>query len=86
MELKKKYWLLPEEGPNTFKHAISQPVVDYAVEKTECHLVICNSNRSCKVRMELLEQFHKEGFESILVEFDFSDHILQERVAEETFT
>ncbi|KGX89551.1 ATP-binding protein [Pontibacillus marinus] len=74
--------LLPQEGPNTFKHTISQAVVDYAVEKTDCHLIICNSNRSRKGRVDLLEQFHTKGFVSIIVDFDLPDHVLQKRVSE----
>ncbi len=32
--------------------------------------------------MDLLEQFHAKGFESIIVDFDLPNHVLQKRVAE----
>ncbi|MGD6801792.1 ATP-binding protein [Rossellomorea vietnamensis] len=36
--------LLPEEGPNTLKTAITQSIVEYAVKNTDSHLILCNSN------------------------------------------
>lgn len=73
--------LQPEQGPNTLKHAISQLIVDYAKEQTNFHLIICNSNRSRKGRVYLLEQlFPKSDFIRILVHFDIPDHVLQARV------
>ncbi|WP_053364817.1 AAA family ATPase [Bacillus sp. FJAT-27245] len=75
--------LQPKEGPNTLKHAISRLIVDYAIENTECHLIICNSNRSRKGRLNLLnELFNEEEFVRILVHFDIPDHVLQVRVTE----
>jgi predicted kinase len=74
--------LQPKTGPNTLKHAISQLIVDYAKEQSDCHLIICNSNRSEKGRAYLLEQlFPKHEFTRILVHFDLPEHILQARVA-----
>jgi len=73
--------LQPSQGTNTLKHAISQTIVDYAVYQTDFHLIISNSNRAHKGRLELLEQFHNKGFISILVHFDVPDHVLQARVA-----
>ncbi|MFC5603798.1 AAA family ATPase [Sporosarcina koreensis] len=73
--------LQPKTGPNTLKHAISQLIVDYAKEQSDCHLIICNSNRSRKGRAYLLEQlFPANEFIRILVHFDVPDHILQTRV------
>jgi predicted kinase len=74
--------LIPKQGPNTFKYAITQTVVDYAVEQTDFHLILCNSNTNRKGRVELLKHFHKMGFISILVHFDIPEQILRERVAE----
>ncbi|MUK90759.1 AAA family ATPase [Ornithinibacillus sp. L9] len=75
--------LQPKRGPNTLKHAISQLVVDYAIENTNFHLIICNSNRSRTGRKYLLEQlFHKKDFIRILVHFDIPDHVLQARVTQ----
>ncbi len=44
------------------------------------NLILCNSNRSRKDRLELLSYFQRNGFTSILVNFDIPDPILQERV------
>jgi|SRR5699024_929886 len=73
--------LQPKQGPNTLKHAISELIVNYAKEQTNCHLIICNSNRNRKGRLYLLEElFHKSEFIRILVHFKIPDHILQTRV------
>jgi tRNA uridine 5-carbamoylmethylation protein Kti12 len=74
--------LRPKQGPNTFKYAITQAIVDYAVEQTNFHLILCNSNTNRKGRVELLKHFHEMGFNSLLVHFDIPEHILRERVAE----
>ncbi|HJF33528.1 MAG TPA: ATP-binding protein [Sporosarcina psychrophila] len=73
--------LQPKEGPNTIKYAITQTIVDYAVNQTNFHLILCNSNRSRKGRLDLLAHFHNRGFSSILVNFDIPDQVLQARVA-----
>ncbi|MFA2807990.1 AAA family ATPase [Bacillus mycoides] len=74
--------LQPTEGPNTFKHALSKFIVDYAKEHTNLHLIICNSNRSRNGRIYLLnELFKEEEYVRILVRFDIPDDILYERVA-----
>lgn len=73
--------LQPKQGPNTLKHAISQLIVNYAIEHTNFHLIICNSNRSQKGRTYLLERlFHKRKFTRILVHFDIPNQILYNRV------
>ncbi|WP_369900727.1 AAA family ATPase [Bacillus manliponensis] len=73
--------LLPKHGPNTLKHAISQLIVNYAIEHTDSHMIICNANRSRKGRLYLLEKlFPKNIFTRILVHFDIPNDILQERV------
>ncbi|WP_045518798.1 ATP-binding protein [Neobacillus niacini] len=74
--------LLPKQGTNTIKYAITQTIVDYAVEQTKFHLILCNSNRIRKGRLELLKHFHEMGFINILVNFDIPEHILRKRVAE----
>jgi len=74
--------LEPKQGPNTLKHSMSQMIVDYAVAHTDMHLIICNANRSLKGRLELLEQFHNQGFRSILVYFDVPDRILRDRISQ----
>nr|WP_144926664.1 AAA family ATPase [Paenibacillus bovis] len=73
--------LQPRKGPNTLKHSISKLILDYAKENTKYHFIICNSNRSRKDRIYLLEElFPKQQFIRILVHFDIPNHILQRRV------
>lgn len=73
--------LLPDEGPNTLKTAITQSIVDYAVKNTDSHLILCNSNLDRNNRSRVLEYYHSEGFQSILVYFNLSDELLQQRIA-----
>jgi adenylate kinase family enzyme len=73
--------LLPKNGPNLIKYALTQTIVEYAVNETDYHLILCNSNRSRAGRLKRLEQYHHKGFTSILVHFDISEHILKERIA-----
>jgi len=78
-----KYYenLQPKTGPNTLKHAISQLIVDYAKEHSDCHLIICNSNRSRQGRAFLLKElFPPNEFIRILVHFDLPDDELYSRV------
>ncbi|HLR68977.1 MAG TPA: AAA family ATPase [Virgibacillus sp.] len=73
--------LQPQQGPNTLKHAISELIVNYAIEQTNFHLIICNSNRNRKGRLYLLEElFQKNKFIRILVHFKIPNHILEARV------
>jgi tRNA uridine 5-carbamoylmethylation protein Kti12 len=73
--------LLPKNGPNTLKHSLSKLIVEYAKNHTDFHFIICNSNRSRKGRLYLLEElFNTEEFVRILVHFDIADDVLQERV------
>jgi len=75
--------LQPKAGPNTLKHALSRLIVDYAKENTDFNLIICNSNRSRKGRVDLLERlFPKEEFIRILVHFDIPDDVLLERITQ----
>jgi predicted kinase len=75
--------LQPKQGPNTLKHALSRMIVDYALDNTDLHLIVCNSNRSRKSRLNLLEGlFNKNQFVRILVNFDIPDEVLKERVTQ----
>ena len=71
--------LLPERGPNTLKY--SETIVDYAINQTNFHLILCNGNRAQKPRIELLETFQAKGFTNILVNFEIPNEILAARVA-----
>ena len=74
--------LRPQEGPNTLKYDITKTIVNYAVNQTGLHLILCNSNLVRKGRTDLLDYFRSRGFMSILVYFDIADDVLQARVAE----
>ncbi|WP_054943267.1 AAA family ATPase [Paenibacillus ihuae] len=74
--------LRPKEGPNTLKYAVTQTIVDYAVNQTDCHLVLCNSNLTRNGRMDLLDYFRRKGFITILVYFDIPDNVLHLRIKE----
>jgi predicted kinase len=74
--------LLPSEGPNTLKYAVSQTILDYAIQRTDLHIILCNSNRHRTGREKSLNYFTEQGFKSILVNFDLPDHILQQRIAD----
>lgn len=74
--------LRPVKGPNTLKYAITNTIVDYAVRMTDAHLIMSNSNRNKKGRLELLRYFREQQFESVLVHFDLPDSLLQERTLE----
>lgn len=75
--------LEPKTGPNKLKHALSQLIVDYAKEESDCHLIICNSNRSRNGRLYLLNDvFPPSLFTRILVHFAIPQHILEERIAQ----
>ena len=73
--------LQPKIGPNNFKNSLSRFIVDYAIENTNLHLIICNSNRSITNRKTLFDEvFTSEKFIRILVNFDIADEILLNRV------
>lgn len=73
--------LLPKDGPNLIKYTLTRTIVDYAVNETDRHIILSNSNLKMNSRRALLEEFYSKGFTSILVYFDIADSILQERVA-----
>ena len=75
--------LEPKMGPNTLKHALSQLIVDYAKDESDCHLIICNSNRSRNGRLYLLDEvFPPSLFTRILVHFNIPEQILEARVSQ----
>jgi predicted kinase len=73
--------LLPKQGPNTLKLAITRAIVDHAVERTDLHVILCNSNLNVSGRRKILERFRKAGFIRIVVDFDIPDRVLEERIA-----
>lgn len=72
--------LVPTKGHNKIKYALTQTIVDYAVNETSCHIILCNSNRNRKARIKLLKYFENKGFTTIIVNFDMPDDVLFERV------
>lgn len=73
--------LLPMNGPNTLKNAVSRTIVDYAMNESSFHLILCNSNLSRSGRLKLLDLFKEKGLTTILVHLDIPERILQARVA-----
>ncbi|UYO04664.1 ATP-binding protein [Paenibacillus sp. PSB04] len=73
--------LLPKQGPNRIKYAVTQTIVDYAVNQTSYHLILCNSNRHRHARLKLIDYYRNHGFTTVVVYFDLPDAVLQERVA-----
>lgn len=73
--------LLPKQGANTIKYELTQMIVDHAVNSTDCHLIVCNSNRTRKSRLHLIDHFLSKGFTSVVVNFDLPEHVLNERVS-----
>lgn len=76
--------LLPKDGPNRIKTALSRTIIEYAADETDCHLILCNANREEKSRRELLSFFRRKGFTCLLVSFDMPESLLQERVSSTT--
>ena len=72
--------LLPKQGQNMIKYALTQTIVDYAVNQTKCHIILCNSNRNKRGRLNRLSYFRSVGFTTIIVNFDISEDTLYERV------
>jgi len=75
-------FLQPKEGPNKLKFAITQTIIDYAVNQTTCHLILSNCNLFRQGRMSLLDKFRSKGFVTILVYFDLPIALLRLRVKE----
>ena len=72
--------LRPMEGANTLKSSITNTIVDYAIEQSNMHIILSNSNLNKIGRSNILQNFHNKGFESVLVYFDLSNDLLKERV------
>ena len=73
--------LVPKQGINNLKNAITKTIIDYALDRTDLNIILCNSNRSWRNRARLLSMFHDAGFYSIIVYFNIPDKILEARVA-----
>ncbi|MCT1578781.1 ATP-binding protein [Oceanobacillus kimchii] len=76
--------LQPKSGPNILKHAVSKLVVAYAVEHTNDHLIICNSNRNKIRRQHLIQWYRNNELIPVIVHFDIPDDVLLKRVQTST--
>ena len=73
--------LLPKTSTNTLKNGLSKYILEYAIEQTSLHIIVCNANRDKNSRMQLFNEFFtEEKFIRILVHFDLSDEVLLQRV------
>jgi len=72
--------ILPKQGENSIKYAITQTIFDYAVNETNCHLILCNSNRNQVGRLKMLGQLKSKGFTTIIVNFNIPENVLKDRV------
>ncbi|KYG59460.1 AAA family ATPase [Planococcus maritimus] len=81
-EILRNYYpaLVPKQGANAIKYALTQTIVDYAVDQTDCHIILCNANRNRKGRLKLLEFYQSKGFTTILMNFDIADSVLEARI------
>lgn len=72
--------LLPKDGPNTLKFSVTNAIVKYAIEESNFHIILSNSNLNKSGRTNVLRHFQDKGFESIIVYFDLPTDLLKERV------
>ncbi|RLJ90703.1 AAA family ATPase [Planococcus citreus] len=81
-EILKTYYpaLVPKEGANVIKYALTQTIVNHAVDQTDCHIILCNANRNRQGRLKLLDFYRSKGFTTILVNFDMADEVLKMRI------
>ncbi|MBP2111091.1 ATP-binding protein [Paenibacillus silagei] len=73
--------LLPKQGANTLKDALTRTLVDYAVHESEKHIIMCNNNSNREGRLRMLDWFHQKGLLSVLVYFNLPDELLYSRIA-----
>lgn len=81
-EILRSYYpaLVPKQGANAIKYALTQTIVDHAVDHSDCHIILCNANRNRKGRLKLLEFYQSKGFTTILVNFDIAEDVLEARI------
>lgn len=72
--------LIPADGENLIKYALTDTIVQYAMLHTPLHLILCNANLNDNGRTALLHRFTAAGFEVIAVKFDIPHEVLQKRV------
>ena len=72
--------LFNQAGPNKIKFMLTQTMVDYVVQETNYHIILCNSNYNRLGRDKLLAYYKQNDFATILVFFDIPEEVLYERV------
>nr|WP_186321309.1 AAA family ATPase [Bacillus sp. FJAT-22090] len=72
--------LIPQQGHNTIKYLLTQTIVNHAINDTDCHIILSNSNRNRTGRLKLLKPYKDKNFTSVIVNFDIPEYVLQERV------
>ncbi|WP_431811685.1 AAA family ATPase [Lysinibacillus sp. FW12] len=74
--------LIPNNGENTIKYKLTETLVQYAVDHTKFHIVLCNSNLNEFNRNRLIQRFNNSGFHIIIVKFYLPIEILESRINE----
>ena len=74
--------LLPQAGPNTLKHAVTNAIVNYAVDNSGLHILLSNSNLNKSGRSQVLRKFRENGLKSVIVYFDLPAETLEMRVSQ----
>lgn len=64
------------------KYKLTETLVQYAVNHTQHHIVLCNSNLNEFNRNRLIQRFINSGFRIIIVKFDLPIEILESRINE----
>ncbi|QSS98796.1 AAA family ATPase [Pontibacillus sp. ALD_SL1] len=62
------------------KYVVSQSILDYALDYTDAHLILRNSNLSRMGRSKLLNQFRQKRMKTIIVYFNLPNQVLEERI------
>ncbi|MDQ6466800.1 AAA family ATPase [Exiguobacterium acetylicum] len=72
--------LVPTEGPNHIKHDLTGWLIEKAITSSFETIILCNANTTRTGRKQLLNQFPRSTFRSILVWFDLPEAILSNRL------
>jgi len=72
--------LVPTEGPNYIKHDLTGWLIEKAITSSFETIILCNANTTRTGRKQLLNQFPRSTFRSILVWFDLPEAILSNRL------
>lgn len=76
--------LIPTEGPNHVKHDLTGWLIKQAVASSLETIILCNANALRTGRQQLLDQFPRSTFRSILVWFDLPETTITDRLTHST--